>query len=832
MNRHKLKSAAFKALLKDKKMADVIFDGMDAKFNSPKRKRAADVLKSVGVTITRRQAMMDGQGGPADPFGRLLNQQPQVGAPTLQNAAAAPQPQPMQPAAQAGAASFLKISPTYSTPTAIPGSGETRSVTGFTAARTPYQPSEDSFISTLPASRKAIGDMKSEPTKEENERFRYLEAKRRSQGLTSIEQSQYDRLTASYGSKLQYAPNKKKLVKTPEGYKVTTVDEPSPTPLSEQVGTDAPYKLGGGMFPVPKSFGQSGTTASAPGSTGSASTSTDVPPPSGAPTDIPEPEGTPNADVEFSSCVRSGKDAWSCVQQAKTKTGSSPSLTKVAEVDTDAAYKLALSYGSQDTEDMLANGAATGDSSNVNIWYQSLLKSDPAMANRVKPLVDAYNAGMGAEAFGKAVTMSTRQTADLLGIDPKVFGELPVGVLDGPIRDTMIEMQKQKFDLDKLEDDLANRTSVHRMADPLLRDYMRGRDQYLGTLEKAIEDFDYQMAYTDTSDPVLAQRANMYRQYLTTLYGEQNQRYMGILNDSIAWENESFERATRTYEARMAEATAYLEGVMDDATAFETAVAGMYTAIDERKQSAIDAQKAEHEARMNAMDLVSKTLGISKEKVELEAAKVKATTGTDKPATFSVDEVNKNIFASAPKTYVGANGETIYGGDLKPMTTQSLDALANSLGYNEAQTASLVIHYEDMLKYNVAQKLAESTQEGDPMIGDPTAFMSKYLGQLVQDTGDETYNGYNARIAQALIEASEPAIVKRVEPYLSEVQAVVKALNKGKTPKSNLPKWIYDLTVEAHNYAKEMNPMSNGEEASSASALVDAAFRAYGYKQG
>ncbi len=132
------------------------------------------------------------------------------------------------------------------------------------------------------------------------------------------------------------------------------------------------------------------------------------------------------------------------------------------------------------------------------------------------------------------------------GID-SISGSSLTGQVDnlGEAKDMESEMDKQ---LDFLLDitnkvnlqidkngyfDPVSRAEMESSTQGTLDSYVRGRDTYLKKIDSMIEDTKDQMLDMDMTNPTTGRRMNSYLNYLTTLKGRQNQRYVNYVDSAV-----------------------------------------------------------------------------------------------------------------------------------------------------------------------------------------------------------------------------------------------------------------------------------------------------------
>ena len=80
-----------------------------------------------------------------------------------------------------------------------------------------------------------------------------------------------------------------------------------------------------------------------------------------------------------------------------------------------------------------------------------------------------------------------------------------------------------------------------------LKDYIKAKDEYVNEVDGMIGDFIGKMPTMNTADPVIGAQASSYMNYLYTLKGRQNARYVEFLNGSIDQYNQQLDHQKHLY---------------------------------------------------------------------------------------------------------------------------------------------------------------------------------------------------------------------------------------------------------------------------------------------
>jgi hypothetical protein len=143
---------------------------------------------------------------------------------------------------------------------------------------------------------------------------------------------------------------------------------------------------------------------------------------------------------------------------------------------------------------------------------------------------------------------------------------------------------REEEGLNKLEVEMNAMQSRGYSALPVLSDYIAGRDQYLGKIDKMIADTKDKLTTMDTSDPTLAKSMDDYTGYLYVLKGRQNKRYGDFLQQSIDAHNAEADRLNdryKTVSARYQDEIANQSAIaQEDFNSWKTLLGGIYTGVD------------------------------------------------------------------------------------------------------------------------------------------------------------------------------------------------------------------------------------------------------------
>lgn len=173
-------------------------------------------------------------------------------------------------------------------------------------------------------------------------------------------------------------------------------------------------------------------------------------------------------------------------------------------------------YGTQQASGTPVSGAASYSASSV-----------------YSPLSNAVGNNIGASGFAYSMMNDKDALRKLPGFESVPDDALPYGASLVNQVDALADTLRKSYNLDSL---INQKTAMARngvMLESDLTDYIRGRDEFLNQTDQMLESFKDKVLTMDTSDPFIATQAQNYSNYLYTLRGRQNKRYIEFVNTSI-----------------------------------------------------------------------------------------------------------------------------------------------------------------------------------------------------------------------------------------------------------------------------------------------------------
>jgi hypothetical protein len=544
------KAISIKAIMKDPKLSGILFDAWDAPVGSTKRKRAKSILKSINNSSNNFVYKMDGQGGSSDPYG--LN------------------------------------NPLFTNPFANQSNLTLSGVlNNNNASSNIYSPSQSNLTTGYNSSTGSL----SQPTD-------LLSPLKKTVFVNTIDTLMPDKNTYSpnlmtlgtdsvpgsmYGPKV-WQDFKASHPGIDWSYHVAIDGTKYPDANSQNAAFENIQSVGGTLYGKPKE----GTTIGNYGYDAfinNPSLGMEFNPSSGT------TDGTANL-----SNTLTGGDTGSSLFGTDTGESAAQELAFNTYKDnlTDALNDQMNIY--QKMSDLLQKDDGI---ESIDKWYNSL---DSSAKSYMSSVYDAVKAGYGPDYFA-AKAINDEKALGELGLPKDVTNLLPLYYLSSAgelneLRDTI----KKSYQLDTQLQRLTDLQNKGLTIDQDLSAYIRGKDEYLGEIDEMMTKFKKDMAYKDTSNPKVAGRMNNYLNYLTILYGRQNQRYIDFLKMGIDYHNATIAQATNLYKVSLDQAeyeygqmASIIEGKYKMADKIygevKTMLGGLYTNVEARA-AAIDQKEA------------------------------------------------------------------------------------------------------------------------------------------------------------------------------------------------------------------------------------------------
>lgn len=251
----------------------------------------------------------------------------------------------------------------------------------------------------------------------------------------------------------------------------------------------------------------------------------------------------PNSDVVLSMDPKTGKikvDAKPPVETGQVDANGNP----IGPLQEDGSFY----QNESDNYNILADIGET----ELDRWFRRLSAEEQA-AN-----ADVYQAvknGIGAETWA----MQAMQNKDILkkvGFSDEQIKLMPKSGLLSESLITLREATKQEYRLDSQLQRLMDLQSQGMTITEDTQAYIRGKDEYLGAIDKLLYDSKEASMQMPVSNPYVAQRMANYTSYLTIARGRQSQRYIDFIDTSIAYNTARTAEAKSLYDTTFADAKA------------------------------------------------------------------------------------------------------------------------------------------------------------------------------------------------------------------------------------------------------------------------------------
>ena len=719
MSEYKSKAAALRALLKNKETARQIFDAVRAPHGSTKQKTATRLLRSVGKISDNK--FNDGQGGvgplPAAP--RL----PMAGARTPQ---AAPAPRLPMAGLRLPAATTPQEpqapEPTYAI---AHGIDDLVPKLMMNSARTPAQASS-SAVSTEPTKPPATPrppfDFSLAP------KTAYAAEVGRNGAYSQGEVDQmFLQCVRGGGKAMACAMKGKDSTGMMVSLETARAWAHRPTGLESAAGKDVSVsgEASGQVFMgPPPALSDNASSAVFIDAKTSGKTKTDSATGS-------QQTGSASGTGEVSG---SGAPGGSTSTKDSTTTGASTEITTGGPPPTDGSGDDIgdIFYSTGTTDIMRLWGEAvnglSGDAA-VDAWMVELKKRDLAMYDKFLPIYNAYKSRGGAGLAALDIMTDPDQLATSIGIPKEVLDKMPWDIFGGPKLLELRAAARKSANLDQLEAELKDRQTSHLYADTIFKNYVLEKDGYLNKVDTMIHEYDDYLRTADRSDPRTRRMMQNYRNYLVTLKGATQQKYINIINDSLKLESADYQRFYTMYQTAAAEGKAMENALISQASNSWKTMVPMITKVIENQYdylsklstASLDSFKLKAEALTSAAKAAKELANVASNDTETlinpDGSKVVTKTstvnGVENKRVINIDPQG-NVISDIPSTKV--TGVTK---DHGPKTVTSFEGEHNEITVKTTTTIAGGVPKVDIKKFNQQGELIYSTTgTADPVTGE------------------------------------------------------------------------------------------------------------------
>lgn len=420
-----------------------------------------------------------------------------------------------------------------------------------------------------------------------------------------------------------------------------------------------------------------------------------------------------------------------------------------------------LESGQFYSKDELDNAYETGGISSIDSWYKSLDKSGQDM---YADLYQAYNDGTGSSAWTQKALTNKNILSKVLGVPKEALDMFPD---TGLVSEQLVKLKSEKkkeFNLTAWEDKMNKMLNAGASIKEDLTAYIRGKDEYLGSIDKMLDEASTKFAYMDTSNPYAKQRTGMYLNYLTILKGRQNQRYVNFLNTAVNYFNADM---TATQNAYNSAYTKFKEAYTDEATMTtelfnntKTLLGEMYTNLEKLEEKASDKLELQIKQQQAAYDMALDAVNLQIKQVELENKQ----NGVTDP-----DKYNSNTLNDAMGITTDKDGKTT----MNVFDANDALLMAQQAGQTEANAYNRFIQ--------ASQSYLNSQLKGSGDTSLIEQFASNFEGY--QDLLDGNYGDLDETTAANAIDATTVLLDKLqagansgIKSYLSDMEETISDL--------------------------------------------------------
>ena len=357
----------------------------------------------------------------------------------------------------------------------------------------------------------------------------------------------------------------------------------------------------------------------------------------------------------------------------------------------------------------------------------------PITQSATTPLSDiesGFASGLGPTGTAIGILSNRKKLAAFLGMPESSLAEfmpLESGLLSAQLAG-IYAAEAKAHGLDAAYKSMFDAANRNLSIEDNLSAYIRGKDVYLGAIDKLIDQGVDIMANSDTSNPYVAKQLGNYMTYLNVLQGRQNTRYVNMLDLAIKSNNNEYQQATNLYNAAEKKVTDDYNRVgAVTAEFYKTTtdmVKEMYANVagrDETLQKTFDFEMKKVDAMF---DTATKSLALlQKQKdlglpVDFDALKRIYPNATDAElssyasnmtSSTKYDKItNLDIANSLMGITTDSKTGAVTFSDYDPMS--AIDAAATSQNYDPAV---LFKQYEQATGKNLAQKAATGNFESE-----------------------------------------------------------------------------------------------------------------------
>ena len=437
----------------------------------------------------------------------------------------------------------------------------------------------------------------------------------------------------------------------------------------------------------------------------------------------------------YNDFVKSGMEPASAATKVQDQTGFSPRdyiekkpvvpTTPVVPTETKPPIKVPSATedtGGLDTED-IQNIKDSYGTSGFNAWKASL---DPSQLAYYQPMIDDIESGKITSASVLGVMSSKEKLKHYFPDMPdEVIAKFPQSGLLADMESGIINETKQKYNLDSQYKSLVDLQNRGMNIEQNLTDYIKGKDEYLNTVDQLLNQTREKVSKMDTSNPYIAQRMNSFVNYLTILEGRQQNRYIDFLKLGIDSHNNEITQAQNTFNmnAKLVndELAITLPATEENFNNIKTALTEMYNSVSKQEEAIQKNEKFEWEKAQAWANIAKTTLESQKIQNEIGGAGTDYLTVTnptpyDEMVIGVSTDTNGNISFNNYNPYQAVKNATQAGGKTYN-PNQALDRFYALMGKDLTTKASSGSFLNELNKFkssmanDVVGSVPEMTEE-------------------------------------------------------------------------------------------------------------------------
>ncbi len=203
-----------------------------------------------------------------------------------------------------------------------------------------------------------------------------------------------------------------------------------------------------------------------------------------------------------------------------------------------------------DDYNVLNNIKSNFGDSYLEKWVNALSTEEK---KRLSPVIESVRLGEGSDTFTQRMLNDKKQLATLLNTPIEIVQQFPTGTISEQLNKIQESVNK-KYQLDEQLKNLNNLINQNITAKDDITTYIRTKDDYLSSINKLIDDFEYKTAFQDTSDPSTQQKKSNYLTYLNLLKNKTESRYVNYLNSAINVQNNKLQQKQNLYNTTLKQA--------------------------------------------------------------------------------------------------------------------------------------------------------------------------------------------------------------------------------------------------------------------------------------